>query len=198
MREYRDLLTRRDSARVYASQQRARVEGQRDELASIEDQLTRVDDIVEQATPMMMDMIADLEMFINADVPFKVEDRLEVVQRLRDLMGSAKVSDAERYRQIIKAYEDELEYGRTVQTWSAPVQQDGAEIEYDYFLYGRVAFMRMNEVARKGQRWSRSQNAWVDLPSSALKDVKKSILIADKKSPPAVMMAIVEKFSVSR
>ena len=67
VREYRTMLQRLDAAKLYAAQQERVVASQREELASLEDQLGRVDEITAQMTPMMLDMVADLKQFVSAD-----------------------------------------------------------------------------------------------------------------------------------
>ena len=59
--EFRTLLQRTQAAQLYARQQEKVVESQRRELESLQGQLERVDEITAQTTPMLIDMVSDLE-----------------------------------------------------------------------------------------------------------------------------------------
>ena len=118
-RDFRSLIERKDAAEVFVLRQRRGVESQTRELASLEDQLTRVDEITTVMVPMMLDMIEDLDAFISADLPFKLDERKARVERLRNVMTRDDVVPAEQYRLIIDAYQTELNSGNTIDTWTA-------------------------------------------------------------------------------
>ena len=125
--EFRTLLQRTQAAQLYARQQEKVVESQRRELESLQSQLERVDEITAQTTPMLIDMVSDLETFIQADLPFKLGERQERVESLRAAMENPQVPIVEQYRLIIEAYKTEMEYGRTIQTWPEVIDIDAAE-----------------------------------------------------------------------
>ena len=79
--EFRTLLQRKTAAELYARQQEAAVESQEREIASLTDQLSRVDEITSQTVPMLEALIDDLDAFIDADLPFRLEERKARIQR---------------------------------------------------------------------------------------------------------------------
>ena len=195
VREFRTLLQRKQAAELYALQQEKIVESQERELVSLADQLTRVDEITAQTVPMLLDMIEDLKAFVAADLPFKQEERQMRLDSLDSAMENPQVTTAERYRLIIQAYQAEMEYGRTVDTWEETITVDGAETTVDMFNYGRVALVYITPTGRAA-RWNRSANAWESIPGSFTSDIETAIRIADGKTQQAVMFAPVEKLSV--
>ena len=128
--EFRTLLQRKQAAELYARQQQKVVESQRRELESLQDQLGRVDEITAQTVPMLLDMVADLEAFVSADLPFRLAERRERIETLKTAMESADVPIVEQYRLIIDAYKAEMEYGRTVDTWPETLTIDPAQIVF--------------------------------------------------------------------
>ncbi len=194
--EFRTLLQRKQAAELYARQQEKVVESQERELVSLEDQLGRVDDITAQTIPMLQDMISDLEAFVNADLPFRTETRLARIETLKDAMASADVPIVEQYRLIIEAYKAEMEYGRTVDTWSDTVTIDGNEVQVDMFLYGRVALVYMSQDQRYAKRFDRATGEWVDVEGKFKADIAKAIRIAQGKTTPGVIYAPAAKLSV--
>jgi len=194
--EFRTLLQRKQAAELYARQQEKVVDSQRRELESLNDQLGRVDEITAQTVPMLLDMVSDLDAFVSADLPFKLERRRERIATLRTAMESADVPIVEQYRLIIEAYKSEMEYGRTVQSWSEPLTIDGKEIQVDMFLYGRVALVYMSPDKRYAARYDRGLGEWVPVENKFKEDIAKAIKIAKGTTSPGVMYAPATKLTV--
>ncbi len=145
---------------------------------------------------MLLDMVTDLEAFIAADLPFRLEDRGDRIDTLRTAMESADVPIVEQYRLIIEAYKAEMEYGRTVDTWEEAVTIDDKEIMVDMFLYGRVALVYMSPDRRYAARYDRNVGDWVPVESRFKQDVAKAIKIAKGTTSPGVMYAPATKLTV--
>ncbi len=196
VREYRTLLQRRDAAVLFERQQQKVVESQRREIESLTDQLTRVDDITAQTIPMMMDMITDLKTFVAADLPFKSSLRQARLDSLDAAMEDPQVSTAERYRLITQAYQAEMEYGATIDTWQETQQVGDNAQTVDMFQYGRVALVWITTDDKKGARWDREQGAWVALDSGIIPHVREAIRVASGKKQQEVLFGPVKRLSV--
>jgi hypothetical protein len=145
---------------------------------------------------MLQDMVADLETFVNADLPFKLEQRQERIDLLKTAMESADVPIVEQYRLIIDAYKAEMEYGRTVQTWPETVQIDGNDVMVDMFLYGRAALVYLSPDRRHAARYDRASGDWVGVNNAFKDEIAAAIRQAQGKSTPGVMYAPATKLSV--
>lgn len=196
--DYRQLLQTFNSKDLKAKQDEQVVESQRREIANLNRQLARIDLLKARVVPMMLDMIADIETFVKADLPFKHKQRLARVDRLKAIMINPNVTEAERYRQIISAYQQEMEYGRTIQTWEQTIDLDGKPTTVDMFLYGRVAFVYITTDDRKGAIWDRETRKWDKLPSKYIQDIRKGIRVAEGKAQQDVLFAPVKKFVVKK
>ena len=198
VREYRTMLQRLDAAKLYAAQQERVVASQREELASLEDQLGRVDEITAQMTPMMLDMITDLKQFVSADLPFKPELRQERLDQLDAAMDSPDVSPAERYRLIVEAYQAEMEYGRTIDTFEGTITNAAGEtVAVQMFQYGRVSLVYLNEANGEVARWNREAGAWETLSGSYRRPISDAIRIAEGTKQQDILMGPVSKFAVT-
>lgn len=195
VREYRTLLQRRDAAELFAKQQELVVQSQREEIASLTEQLGSIDDITAQSVPMLLSMVEDLKLFVAADLPFKKEERTMRLEALDAVMAQPNVSTAEQYRLIMEAYSAEMEYGRTVDTWQEEITIDGNPTTVDMFLYGRVALVYLAPNG-KAARYDRATGEWVDLPGSYYEDIRRAIRVAQGKAQQVVLFAPVQKFSV--
>ena len=194
--EFRTLLQRTQAAELYARQQEKVVESQRRELESLQEQLGRVDEITAQTTPMLLDMIADLDAFVRADLPFRTTHRMERIDNLRAAMENAQVPIVEQYRLIIEAYKAEMEYGRTIDTWPEEIDIEGKPVMVDMFLYGRVALVYMSPDRRYAARWDRDQQAWVPVESKFKEDIAKAIKVAKGTTTPSVLYAPATRLDV--
>ncbi len=195
--EFRTLLQRKTAAELYARQQEAAVESQQREIASLTDQLSRVDEITSQTVPMLETLIDDLDAFIDADLPFRLEARKERIQRLRDYLSDPAISVTERYRQIMDAYTAEMEVGRKTDTWKETITVDGEkEVTVDMVLFGRVAMVYMDPTGRYAKRYDRETQSWVDLENKYKPEIEKAIRIIQGKRTQDVMYVPATKLNV--
>jgi hypothetical protein len=195
VREFRTLIQRRDAAELFAKQQALVVQSQREEIASLTEQLGSIDDITAQTVPMLLGMVEDLKLFVAADLPFKQEERQTRLDALDSVMKAPNVTTAEQYRLIMEAYSAEMEYGRTIDTWQEEIAIDGNPTTVDMFLYGRVALVYLTPSG-KAARYDRTTGEWQPLPSSYVNDIRRSVRVAQGKAQQVVLFAPVQKFSV--
>lgn len=197
VRDFRSLVERKDAAEVNALRLQRGVESQAREVESLTDQLARVDEITTVMVPMMLDMIEDLDQFVDADLPFKLAERKARVQRLRDVMTRDDVVPAEQYRLIIDAYQTELDSGNTIDTWSEEVEINGLPTDVDMFRYGRVSLVYLSRDNRHAARWDRGARGWVELGADDREDIKQSIRVAKELVQPTILTGPFQKLSVS-
>lgn len=194
VREYRTVLQRTQAADLYAKQQELVVKSQEEEIASLTEQLGSIDDITAQTVPMLLGMIEDLKLFVAADLPFKLEERQARLDALDGIMETPNVTPAEQYRLIMDAYQAEMEYGRTIDTWQEEITIDGNPTTVDMFLYGRVALVYLTPNG-KAARYNRVTGEWESLPGKYSADITKAIRVAQAKAQQDVLFAPVQKFS---
>ncbi|NQY41480.1 MAG: DUF3450 domain-containing protein [Henriciella sp.] len=194
--EFRTLLQRKTAAELYARQQEAAVESQEREIASLTDQLSRVDEITSQTVPMLETLIDDLDAFVDADLPFRLEERKDRIARLREYLVDPNVSVTERYRQIMDAYTAEMEVGRKTDTWKETISVDDKEVTVDMVLFGRVALVYMDPTSRYAKRYDRETSSWVDLESKYKAEIEKAIRIIQGKRTQDVMYVPATKLAV--
>jgi len=197
VREFRTLLQRRDAAELFARQQEQVVESQRREVESLTEQLGRIDEITAETVPMLIDMVADLKAFVAADLPFKMELRQARLDGLDAAMADAQVATPEKYRLIIQAYQAEMEYGSTIDTWQATQDVDGNPTTVDMFQYGRVALVWLTPDDRRAARWNRATGSWEPITDGGMRAaIREAIRVASGKKQQEVLFAPVTPLSV--
>ena len=139
--EYRTALKQTDSIRIYNRQMRDLIASQEAELASLVDQLARLQGVGRSVTPLMLRMIEAIEKFVALDVPFLIEERTERIAELRTVMARADVTNAGKYRQVMEAYQIENEYGRTIEAYRGTLELGNRETTVDFLRFGRIALV---------------------------------------------------------
>lgn len=134
--EYRSVVREIESLKIYNDNLERIVIDQREEVQSINRQLEGLEATNRGVVPLMLEMIEMLDRIVEADVPFRIEERRERVQRLRDMMDEAEVTASEKYRRVMEAYQSELEFGRTTEAYSAKLP--GSEQTVDFLRVGRT------------------------------------------------------------
>ncbi len=120
-------------------------------MTSIDTQLQQINATRQGVVPLMYQMLAGLEEQIKQDKPIRIETRLARLDELKSLMPQADVSDAEKYRRILEAYQIEMDYGLKLGSYRSLINV-GSDIEAEQLYLGRLAL-----VARsldRHQYWS--------------------------------------------
>jgi hypothetical protein len=118
---------------------------------------------------------------VKLDVPFLKEERSRRLAHLRELMGRADVTNSEKYRRILEAYQIENDYGRTIEAYRGTLP-DGRTV--DFLRVGRIALIYQSLDADESAVWDPAGDQWVELDSSYRMAIKQGLRIARKQSAP--------------
>jgi hypothetical protein len=186
-REYLAVREQIESQRVFVEQQRVFLRSQENELAGLQAQLERVGNIERDLTPMLLEMFTALEDFIAQDLEFRMDERTARLDRIREALGDAQVSPAERYRVLLNAYEIEASYGRSLTAYEEEVEVDGVPQPARILQIGRVALIR--EVDGALEIRTKDNPEWRPVPGSMAADVDRAFRIANEVTTPEVFVA---------
>jgi len=187
--QYRNVLNQLDAVRVFNKHMRGLIAEQEAEKTSLTEQIDSVELVGRQMTPHMLKMIDSLERFVELDVPFLTEERTDRVAFLRDAMGKSDVTDAEKYRAIMEAYQIENEFGRTIEDYQAEAEIDGEMREVDFLRIGRIALLYRSPDGTLLGAWDQKNREWVALDRSYEDPIKTGLRIARKQSAPSLILA---------
>ncbi len=139
--DYKVVLKEIEGLRVYNRQLEKQISNQESEMSALAESIDKVTVIERQITPLMLRMIDGLEQFVSLDMPFFMKEREERLDRLRESMDRADVAVSEKFSVVLRAYQIENEYGRTMNTYGDTIVIDGTERKVDILQLGRVALL---------------------------------------------------------
>jgi hypothetical protein len=181
---YRAILRQIDSLRTYNAQMDELLASQQEELSSLRDQLEQIDLVSRDVTPLMRKMIHALQKFVSFDVPFLETERAERVARLKTVMRRADVTEAEKYRAIMEAYQIENEYGRTIEAYRSTLEQGEKEVTVDFLRVGRIALVYQTLDEAEAGVWNQKTRQWEPLDGSYRTAIRDGLRIARKRVAP--------------
>lgn len=176
--EYKQILKVNSGLRAYNEQIRRVITRQKKEIAKIEENISNIDEIKRQVTPLMIDMIVNLENFVELDVPFQKDERLARIQTLSNAMDDPNVNDPERFRVILEAYNSEVTYGRTINAYEGTAP-DGRSV--NFARLGRVGFYYQTKDGQETFAWSKANNSWEELGPEYRTSIRQLIRMANRQ-----------------
>lgn len=182
--EYKLTMRQYDALKGYNDQVARIVKAQNDELSTIDQQLLEIDTTNQGVIPLMGRMVDTLEKFVALDVPFLPNERSKRIEELKILLDRADVTVSEKYRRIMEAYQVEMEYGRTIEAYTAELAVDGTKRSVDFLRIGRMTLMYQTLDNKETAVWDNEKRAWQVLPDEYRKSAILGLSIARKQAPP--------------
>ncbi len=180
---YRSTLRESEGLRLYIRQLHAQIKSQLEEMEVVRTESREIERTSVEILPLMQRMLGTLEQFVALDMPFLLEDRRTRIAKLRDLMPRADVTVSEKYRRIVEAYQLEMEYGRTIEAYRAPLE--GKTV--DFLRVGRVALLYQTPDGGETGYWDAGAKAWVK-DDDYEQAVREGLLIARKQASPDLLV----------
>lgn len=182
--DYRNTQRHIAALRAYNAQVELLLASQRAEQAALQDQIARVTVISREITPLMLRMLDALEELVAVDMPFLREERAARVSALRTLMSRADVTESEKFRRVMEAYQVENEYGRTIEAYRDTVKTESGLLTVDVLRVGRLAMLCMSRDGSYSAYWDPQSGEWAPLPAAARRDLPAALRMAKKQGAP--------------
>lgn len=179
--EYRALLTEIDSLRIYNDQLQRVVNNQREEITQINEDLANLEATNRDVVPLMIEMAEMLPQLIEADVPFRLDERLNRARFLIGALDLADVTTSEKYRRILEAYLDEIELGRMTEGYRGQLPT-GQSV--DFLRVGRTLLFYQSLDGTETGWWNPNSRAFEQLDDSYRLPVSDGLAIAQNQVAP--------------
>ncbi|CAM4249643.1 DUF3450 domain-containing protein [Vibrio neonatus] len=172
---------------VYHQHLNGLIASQTEELASYDSQISKIDDTRQSIVPLMYEMLAGLEGISANDRPIRTEARAKRLTSLQHMMTQADISDAEKYRRILEAYQIEMDYGTKMGAYTGAIQFAGKSMIVEQLYLGRISLVARSNDRQRYWAWDANQKVWLEQNSSVGHDIDKAFDIAAKQASPSLL-----------
>ncbi len=185
--EYRNTLRESDSLKLYIEQLKSQLRSQQDEMDSIRGEQRDIARTNVEILPLMQDMLHTLGQFVDLDVPFLLDERHDRIKKLNDMMPRADVTVSEKFRRIVEAYQVEIDYGRTIESYTGNL--NGKDVAF--LRVGRVGLLYQTPDGKDTGYWDRGKKDWV-ADNSYADGVKEGLKVARKQTSPDLLIVPIQ------
>lgn len=173
--------------RKYNANLQQLITNQQSRIRSLNGQMGHIGDVEHGIVPLMEQMIAGLKNFIKLDVPYQLKQREQGVQKLEEEMGNSDVSVAEKYRLITSAYQNELQAGRTMESYRGPLAVNGKTQTVNFLRVGRVVLCYQTLDQSQTGCWDQQTHRWV-VKNGFRASMVLSLQMARKQTSPKMLI----------
>ena len=182
--DFKDTVAEYKSLKIYDDQLQEIINAQNDEIKNILNQIDSLDETNKDILPFLKRMIDVLREFVNLDIPFLIEDRIQRLDNLDEIILKANVTTAEKFRKVFEAYQNEYNFGNTIETYNGNLELDGVKSAVNFFRLGRIGFYYASLDFKKTGYWDNDKNSWIHTRGRLSNELQNAIEIANRQAPP--------------
>lgn len=177
-----------DNLSLYQTHLKKLVASQEAEKVSIDEQLTNIEETRQGVVPLMYHMIDGLESSLEQGAPVRFASREKRLDELKTLMGRSDISDAEKYRRILEAYQIEMDYGSKLGIYEDQINLTQDDVRQVDLLYvGKVVLLARSKDAQHAWLWSQAKQQWQEVPADQKPDINQAYALANKQQAPSLL-----------
>ncbi len=191
LHEHKQTRNELQSLQRYDDHLQKMVAAQERKIIALEQQMEEIDVTHREVIPLMSRMTETLEQFIELDVPFLLQERRHRVNRLQDLLDLPDVSVAEKYRQVLEAYQVETEYGRTIEVYRGTLESANRARTVDFLRIGRLALLYRSLDGSDSGIWNQKSRSWQTMPDDYQSSLSRGFRVARKQVAPDLLKLLV-------
>lgn len=178
--QFKQVMKVVDGLIIYNKQQRRLIRNQEEELHELAESIDNVTVIERQIGPLIERMIDNLEKFVSMDVPFLMSERNDRIEFLKDTLDRPDVTVAEKFSQVLQAYQVENSYGSTIEAYTDMIELDGKSRQVDMLKWGRVSLVFQTPDGETTGVWNNTTRQWDMVGDDFRLGVRDGIRIAMK------------------
>lgn len=184
LNEYQRLMRQTDYQKAYNDELKQSLKSQEETINSLKKQLEDVQLTRLHILPFLKDKSAQLKAFIQLDLPFQQQQRLDSVERLEKLLNSGKYNLAEKYRRVMEAWQAESDLSYELNHYRAELDYQDKRLSGNFLQIGRIALLFQSLDGKLSLLWDKKAKAWQPINDKDAADIQKALRIANKQIPP--------------
>lgn len=187
LEQFRAATRQADVLKIYDQHIKDQIKSQSEEKFSLEKQLKDIEVTQQEVLPLILRMLASLDKFVQMDLPFLPEERQQRIKNLREMVIKMDVTNAEKFRRIMEAFQIENEYGKTIEAYKANIQLNNVNTAVDFLRLGRVELYYQRLDGSEAGFWNKEKKQWEVLPSEYSSAIRQGLRIARKETAPDLL-----------
>ncbi len=187
LEEYRISTHQIDTLVTYNKHLQDLVTSQKAEKVSLNQQFNEIENTQREIVPLILRMLDSLEKFVSLDLPFLPEERKKRLDKLKTMVVRADVTNAEKFRRILEAYQVENDYGNTIEAYRSDLTLNGITSSVDFLRLGRVALYYQHFDGSETGYWNKEHNKWQVLSTDYKNAIRKGLRVARKETAPNML-----------
>jgi hypothetical protein len=195
--QYQTLLMQLAALKSYNLDVKKRIDSQNSQLLSLQEQLASVAQVKLEIMPLMQQMQTSLAAFVDADLPFKTEQRAQELERLAQSIDDIEMPLSSKYQRILEAFDEQRGLSQSMESFQGMLSIDGQQVQVDFLRLGRVALFYQTLDGQKSGRWSKENGSWQLLDGEQSKQLSKALEVAQGSKTPSLLMLDVGKLQSS-
>jgi len=177
--DYRQMIAEAHSLKAYNAELAVQVQSQNEQVQGMSKQIAEIETTSKEVLPMMQKMLATLDQFVALDIPFLMDERTNRVAQLKEMMARADVTTSEKYRRIVEAYQIEMEFGRTIESYQGKI----GDKTVDFLRAGRVSLMYQTLDGKETGYWDVDSKSW-KVDNDYADAMRAGLKVAKKQAAP--------------
>lgn len=186
-REIEILMQEVESLEVYRDHLSRMIDSQQLEIDSFHQQLDEIGATRQGVVPLMYRMLAALETHIENDRPIRPAARAQRLEQLNAMMAQADVSDAEKYRRILEAYQIELDYGSKLGSYQGELEVAGERLQVEQLYLGRAVLLARSLDQQQYWTWDQASGQWQAMDRAAGLKADQAYALARQSVAPSLL-----------
>ncbi|MBU2712929.1 DUF3450 domain-containing protein [Zooshikella harenae] len=197
LQSYRQVVAEQQSLSLYNKQLKLLTDSQQQKISELSVQIESIEETQRSILPLMQQMLQGLKQFVAMDIPFLKAERQARLDKLERLLVNSEVSVAEKYRQLLEAFQIEIEYGNTIETYesqlvanesqSGPMEKVEDAQWVQFFRLGRLGLYYMTPDGSELGMWNNQQRHWQTLDQQYLSELQHAIRLAHQQQAPQLL-----------
>lgn len=183
--DYQALQTQLESLTIYVEQLSQLVADQQATIQNYKDNIAQAKELRRYILPLTEQMIDALEEWIVADLPFLSKERHRRIEYLRSMLLSANFSAVEKLSRVFEAYQIEVEYGHTLETYQGTLS-NGKVV--DFLRIGRSILIYQSLDGKQFGIWDGQSGDWQVLHKDYHQSAQQGFRIARRTASPSLLL----------
>ncbi len=196
--EYQALLKKSEYQESYNKELTILKKEQTQEIINLKQQISDIKLTKQQLLPLLREMVATLEQFVHLDLPFKRQQRLASIDKLKGLLSSSRASISEKYRRVMELYQTENDYNYNLEVYRDKIWLAEEQLAVQVLRVGRSNLYMQTMDGQKSGMWNTQLKTWQVLDSQYHLAIRKAMRVADKKMAPELLSLPVSTGFVQR